>query len=55
MVDPLLVAALQLLTKVRCREGLMLNTLFLTAAARLAIVGVMVLVYGAVRLMQATE
>ena len=33
----------------------MLNTLFLTAAAYLAIVGVLVLVYGAVRLMQATE
>ena len=30
----------------------MLNTLFLTAAACLAIVGVMVFVYGAVRLMQ---
>ena len=33
----------------------MLNTLFLTAAACLAIFGVLVLVYGAVRLMQATE
>ncbi len=33
----------------------MLNTLFLTAVACLAIVGVMVLVYGAVRMMQATE
>ena len=33
----------------------MLNTLFLTAAACLAIVGVLVLVYGAVRSMQATE
>ena len=33
----------------------MLNTLFLTAAACLAIVGVLVLVYGTVRLMQATE
>ena len=33
----------------------MLNTLFLTAAGCLAIVGVLVLVYGAVRLMQATE
>ena len=33
----------------------MLNTLFLTAAACLAIVGVLVLVYGAVQLMQATE
>ena len=33
----------------------MLNILFLTAAACLAIVGVLVLVYGAVRLMQATE
>ena len=33
----------------------MLNTLFLTAAACLAIVGVMVLFYGAVRMMQATE
>ena len=33
----------------------MLNTLFLTAAACLAIIVVMVLVYGAVRLMQATE
>jgi len=33
----------------------MLNTLFLTAAACLAIVGVLVLVYGAVRLMQAAE
>jgi len=33
----------------------MLNTLFLTAAACLSIVGVLVLVYGAVRLMQATE
>jgi len=33
----------------------MLNTLFLTAAACLAIVGVLVLVYGAVRVMQVTE
>ena len=33
----------------------MLNTLFLTAAACLAIIGVLVLVYGAVRLMQTTE
>ena len=33
----------------------MLNTLFLTVAACLAIVGVLVLVYGAVWLMQATE
>ena len=33
----------------------MLNILVLTAAACLAIVGVLVLVYGAVRLMQATE
>ena len=33
----------------------MLNTLLLTAAACLAIVGVLVLVYGAVRLMQTTE
>lgn len=33
----------------------MLNTLFLTAAECLAIVGVLVLIYGAVRLMQATE
>ena len=33
----------------------MLNILFLTAAACLAIVGVLVLVYGAVRLMQAAE
>ena len=33
-------------------EGPMLDLLFLTAVACVAIVGVMVLVYGAVRLMQ---
>ena len=33
----------------------MLNTLFLTAAACLAIVGVLALVYGFVRLMQTIE
>ena len=33
----------------------MLYTLFLTSAACAAIVGVMVLVYGAVRLMQSTR